>query len=348
MTIGTTLWKAKSRLASAAGHLGGYALARALTGDSPRILMYHRFACESSSKALGVDEFEYQVRQVVRYFRPKTLKQLAAELESSRGVEPRSVVITVDDGYADFHQFALPILQRHKVPATLFVTTDFVDQRIWLWPDLIEFALEHAVVNSVRVNVLAGCLELDMRSEDSRKEAWRDLVRISLGLPDDEMRALHTQLLDRCGVILPAIPTDRYSPLSWEQIRLADEQGIEIGAHTRTHPALSRVPAHRLEDEIVGSKRRIEEMLGHEIVSFCYPNGTPDDVTEEVKRTVAAAGFRAAPVAYFDENVTTDPYELRRYAVDSWRRKFLQSLHGVNLLIGQTRTPASQPVADGR
>jgi peptidoglycan/xylan/chitin deacetylase (PgdA/CDA1 family) len=157
-------------------------------------------------------------------------------------------------------------------------------------------------------------------------------VRISLGLPDEEMRALHAGLLDACEVMLPEKPIQAYQPLSWDQIREADAQGIEIGAHTKTHPALSRVEGERLREEIMGSKQRIEQMLGHRIVSFCYPNGTSDDVTEDVKRTVAEAGFWAAPVAYFDERVTNDAFELRRYPVGAWRRKFLQALHGVDLL----------------
>ena len=105
--------------------------------------MYHRFAAESSPHAVGVREFEYQVKEIARLFRPKTMRELAEELVSPQRAQPGSVAITVDDGYADFHEYALPVLKRNGVAATVFVTTGFVDRQLWLWPDVIEYALEH-------------------------------------------------------------------------------------------------------------------------------------------------------------------------------------------------------------
>ncbi|WP_129645566.1 polysaccharide deacetylase family protein [Peristeroidobacter agariperforans] len=328
----TVLWKAKSKLAGAIGHLGGYAIARQLTQRSPRILMYHRFSPDGSGKGLAVDEFEYQVREIARHFRPVTLSQLVKELNSPQGPGPKSVVITVDDGYEDFHRYAFPVLRKHGVPATVFVTTDFVDGSLWLWPDVLEYALDHCAKKHVSIQVQGQTVEIDLSNADSKKAGWSRLVSTSLSLPDARMRELHADVLRQCGVVLPASPTDEYKPLSWQQIREVDSAGIEIGAHTRTHPALSRIPPERLEEEIAGSKRRIEQELGHPISTFCYPNGTPDDINEQVKATVRAAGFCGAPVAFFDKRVTDDLHELRRYPVGAWRRKFLQAVHGVELL----------------
>lgn len=330
------LWKAKSRLAGAVGYLGGYAIARMLTRHSPRILMYHRFAAQKTAKALGVDEFEYQVREIANHFNPTTLGQLVSDLKQG-SAKPCTVVITVDDGYEDFHRYAFPILRKYGVPATVFVTTDFLDRKLWLWPDVLAYALDHCRKSEVSIAFGDVALSFSLANPDSKKEAWSKLVSLSLSLPDERMRELHAHVLERCGVELPSLPTEDYAPLSWDQVRDLDKAGIEIGAHTRTHPALSRIPPERLEDEIAGSKRRIEEELGHEIKSFCYPNGTPDDINEQVKATVRAAGFQGAPVAYFDRRVTADLHELRRYPVGSWRRKFLQALHGVELLCARHR-----------
>jgi len=49
----------------------------------------------------------------------------------------------VDDGYQDFYNLAFPILKKYEVPATDFLTTDFIDKRIWLWHDLLNFGLKN-------------------------------------------------------------------------------------------------------------------------------------------------------------------------------------------------------------
>ena len=126
------------------------------------------------------------------------------------------------------------------------------------------------------------------RTRERAQSVWSPL---SLKLPDAQMRSLHRALLQELAVELPDSPTQRYQPLSWEQIRDLAAAGIEIGAHTQTHPCLSRISSERLHDEIAGSKRRLETMLGAEVLSFCYPNGTPDDLNDEVKRVVREAGI---------------------------------------------------------
>jgi peptidoglycan/xylan/chitin deacetylase (PgdA/CDA1 family) len=71
--------------------------------------------------------------------------------------------------------------------------------------------------------------------------------------------------------------------------------GIEFGAHTRTHPILSRVTsAEELADEIAGSKRQIELQLGRPVDHFCYPNGSNEDFGADAVAAVRAAGFRTA------------------------------------------------------
>ena len=83
--------------------------------------------------------------------------------------------------------------------------------------------------------------------------------------------------------------------MRWEEVREAAAGGIEFGAHTRSHPILSRLGGEdELHAEIAGSKRRIEEQLGSEVDHFCYPNGSLTDFTPAAVQAVHAAGFRTA------------------------------------------------------
>jgi len=79
--------------------------------------------------------------------------------------------------------------------------------------------------------------------------------------------------------------------MSWAEIVDLVEGGMEIGAHSRTHPALPAVPAATREDEIRGSRADLEARLGRDVRVFAYPYGLVDDAT---MRVVEAAGFDAA------------------------------------------------------
>lgn len=337
-------WRVKDLLSRAAGAAGGYALARRMTRDSPRILMYHRFAAagEGGDGKIGADEFERQLSEIERHYKVKTLGELAVELRQTGRAEPGSVVLTVDDGYRDFYEHAFPALRQRRLKATLFITSGFLDGHLWLWPDVLEYALMRTDRKELEARIEGRHEFLSFSDIPARRVAARKLAQISLGLSDETMRAWHQELLRQLRVELPAFPAAAYEPLTWGQVRELDAAGVEIGAHTITHPALSRVGAGRLRHEIAGSKERIEQELGHAISSFCYPNGTVDDLSPLVKAEVQAAGFTCAPVAYYDSHVTTDLFELRRIPTGHWRRKFREGVHGVELLRARRRQRRSQ------
>lgn len=83
----------------------------------------------------------------------------------------------------------------------------------------------------------------------------------------------------------------RKPTMSAEQLRAWQAAGMEVGAHTRSHPRLSLCSEADLDDEIAGSKRHLQQLLDCEVTQFCYPYG---DFTPHVVETVRAAGFHAA------------------------------------------------------
>src|SRR5207247_6565193 len=99
-------------------------------------------------------------------------------------------------------------------------------------------------------------------------------------------------------------------PLStWQQVRELDRFGIEIGAHTLSHPRLDRIAPDQMEAEVVGSKARIEQQVGHQVDLFAYPYGRYDSAARAlVGRTyVGACGTRPGLV-----NPGSDPFILDR------------------------------------
>ncbi|GAA1167981.1 peptidoglycan/xylan/chitin deacetylase (PgdA/CDA1 family) [Kitasatospora gansuensis] len=88
------------------------------------------------------------------------------------------------------------------------------------------------------------------------------------------------------GSLLPPAPM-----LSWRQVVTLDACGVEIGAHTRTHPQLDTLPSRWLASELVGCRQELEDVIGHPVTSFAYPHGYS---SATVRRQVAQAGFSSA------------------------------------------------------
>ena len=316
-----------------------------LTRNSPRLFMYHRFGPTSDGKRLGVQDFERQLRELQSRFRLMTFGDLAALLSADKPVPAYSAVITVDDGYADFHEYAFPVLRKLGVPASLYVTTGFIDRELWLWPDQLEYVLKSANPQTLRWRHGGHQLELPLMTVAERRAAWSRMVPILLGMPNSEMRAAIDAVSSQVGVAIPTGQPAEYAAANWDQLRELVQNGIEVGPHTRTHPSLTRIPDAELREEIAGSKLRVEQMLGVRCQTFCYPNGTPDDVSPRVKAEVTAAGFQAAAVAYFDRAVLRDRLEIRRYPVGDSPYEFAKCTSGLRYLLTKDTTSGGSAYA---
>ena len=97
--------------------------------------------------------------------------------------------------------------------------------------------------------------------------------------------------------------------LSWAEIKEMHKYGIEFGAHTATHPDLTKIPLAQAEREIVDSKTSIQDRLGAEVATFAYPYGT---FNAEIKRVVSTQFCGACSTRLGWAQIGCDPFSLRR------------------------------------
>lgn len=144
------------------------------------------------------------------------------------------------------------------------------------------------------------------------------LVSALKRVPNRDRLAFLDALPRMLGVEIPPEPPASSAPLTWEWAREMAANGIEFGAHTRTHPIVSRLEdAAALRDEIEGSKRRIEVALGRPVRHFCYPNGRPEDISPAAVDCVRRAGFETAVITETGVNLPgADPLLLKRIPAD--------------------------------
>lgn len=211
------------------------------------VLMYHSVAEDpprtTHRLSVGPDAFAAQLAHLRAHdVATVTFSQVAAAMAGGPPLPERAVALTFDDGYADFHETVLPLLQRHGCTATVFVTT-----------------------------------------------GW----------------------LDDAGAHRAGDPLDRM--MAWSQVVECAAAGVEIGAHSHSHPELDQLPDGLLAEELSLSKVLLEERLGAPVPTVAYPFGY---WSPRVRDAVRSAGFRhAAAVANRLAGAGQDGYALPRLTV---------------------------------
>jgi len=280
------------------------------------ILTYHEVGGgpEEPEGTISATRFHSHVRYLKSCFDVVSLADATAMLAEDTPLRNDCVAITFDDGYIGNRTYALPILSAESVPATVFVTTGFLDGSA-LW-----FDVARACFSRLRRGEDGLAPELVARLTHSFG-SWplpyeSDIVERMKRMPGDERRLLVEALVSN----LSGTPT-YMQPLTWDDVRQMASAGIEIGSHTVTHPILSTIDAREQRDEIREAKRRIEQEIGHEPRFFAYPNGGDDDFTEETTAILKESGFEAACSTVQGSNTPgCDLFRLQRIGVgaDPW------------------------------
>lgn len=286
--------KIKAKLISAPGFL---ALASWFTRHTPKFFMLHRFTHErcDSGAVMSAENFEKQLLILKKGpWKVVALRDYLQMRFGEKKLPPYLVVLTIDDGYRDFYDVAYPLLRKYDLPATFFVTTEFVEGNFWLWHDRIHYALENTKKTEFSF-VLDGQDQIfSIKINADRFNSWKMLSDYCVQARDDVKLEVLSRLERTLDVTLPESPPDEYAAASWAQLREMSANNIEIGSHTCNHPILSNIDKKKLKAEIALSKKIISENLHMPVHSFCYPNGQKNDINDHVVECVERAGYLGA------------------------------------------------------
>jgi peptidoglycan/xylan/chitin deacetylase (PgdA/CDA1 family) len=289
---------------------GAFALFRAMNRRRILVLTYHRFSDAPRAGRTSAANLAAQLNYLASHYTVLPLSTIETRLREGRPLPYSTAAITVDDGYSDFYEIAWPALRRRNMPATVFVVTDFVDRKLWIWTDKLPFLLSQTPAGELAIDVAGWNISGALTSESPRRQLASRINGILKDQPDGVKDRLIDQIAAQCLVTLPDAPPGDSESCTWDQLREMESAGIEIGSHTVTHPVLTRVTPDRLHRELTQSRSRLEDQLGHPVTSFCYPNGAYD---RTVRDAVARAGYRLAVTSDDGLNdATIDPLAIRR------------------------------------
>ena len=236
------------------------------------ILIFHRvLARPDPIFPLEVDarRFEGLMAMVARAYQVLPLTEAVERLQHG-SLPDRALAITFDDGYADNHGVALPILRRHGLRACFFVATGFLDGGRMFNDTVIE-SVRRAPGEVFELPAL-GLGRLSLATPHARQAVINRLLPLIKYRPPEERIALLDQVCQACGN--PMLPDDLM--MQSTQVRALHDAGMEIGAHTVNHPILRTLDAQTAEREIAQSRDTLQSLTGAPVRLFAYPNGRPD------------------------------------------------------------------------
>jgi peptidoglycan/xylan/chitin deacetylase (PgdA/CDA1 family) len=277
-----------------------------LTRGRASIFMLHRFS-DAERGVLGDDP--QALRRALAFlrrerFRLLSLEEVFAGLSGEGPPLERAVAFTLDDGTLDQATVAAPVFAEFDCPATTFVVTGFLDGRLWLWWHQIEFLFESTAQRELCVTLAGRELSYRWENPAGRARAISCFTERCKRVPDAEKHAAISRLAAAAGVELPATPPPRYAPMSWDQLRACEARGMSFGAHTDTHPILSRTDDAQSAREINTSWERLRAEARRPVPIFCPPNGLEGDYGAREIATLRGLGFKgavlAAPPRYAD------------------------------------------------
>lgn len=245
---------------------------------------------------------------------------------------PAAVCITFDDGYRNNLDVAVPALQRHGLPATVFVMQNAIEVGI-MWNDLVIEAVRRAPATMDLSTVGLGNVALPPLAERA--------PYVSRVLEALKYRPLHERwsgALELYRRIAAAAPPRLM--LDEGELRRLAEAGIDVGGHTVNHPILAKLPEDEARREIADGADWLARVVGRRPVSFAYPNGRPGrDFNTSHMRIACEAGFELAVstewscamrnsdpfalprVSFCDSPASRLPWRITRSYMASYRRR---------------------------
>jgi peptidoglycan/xylan/chitin deacetylase (PgdA/CDA1 family) len=262
-------------------------------------------------------------------FRPTSLSDLAAQVAAAE-IAPGAVAVTFDDGYADNHEIAWPILTELRIPATFFIAGIPLATPTEAWWDTLERILlgPDEVPERLRLETSGYVWDLPTGDDRARRTALRSIHTRLLTSPREEVDEVVGKLRAWSGVALA--PRDSHRLMSPEEvIELSRSPGHSIGAHTVDHLALPMLTADQAIEQMRLSKADLEHLIERPVELLAYPYGACDasvaDAAEKVG-FLAACTTEPAAVTRDSDPLRLPSLELAREDTEGFRLSLAEAL----------------------
>ena len=280
------------------------------------ILTYHRIVKDYSrevntAKSINhpVENFRKEMQFLKKWFNVVSLDEVAAIIKGKKPADKPTVAITIDDGFDDNYSLAYPVLKSLGLPATIFLTAGCINTSRLPWVEELDEAFAATDRESMQLNSVFKNKVFALRTLKQKQSAYEYIVPKLKHLTYSKRREIIADISQALGVP----KTFKRRMLNWQEVKEMAENNITFGAHTMTHPILSRMSLFDAKKEIFDSKQVIERALNKPVKHFAFPNGRLEDFSPELKAYCKDIGFESiCACAYGPNRQDADVFMLRR------------------------------------
>jgi peptidoglycan/xylan/chitin deacetylase (PgdA/CDA1 family) len=338
----------KKFLKSCLYNLQSHRLFQFLNRNRTIILMYHGFTDRKNrngienyqGKHINIELFRSQIRYITKNYNVISLDQYIDCCITGKFLPEKSVIITIDDGYKSNYTIAFPIFKEFDIPATIFLTTDFVDNKNFLWVDRLEYAINYTEAKDLQIIIGKEELYFPLATKQDKvscdiglrgrlKSMRLKIIEQVINETEDKLNARLSETSN-----IPEI----YEPLNWNEVlEMIKTSKVNFGSHTHNHLILARYDQEVIRNELSLSKKIIERETGVNTKLFCYPNGARGDFNAKSKLLIKELGYSCALTTVSGmNNEFSDLYELKRFSVGKLDlESFAMTTSGFNHFIAQ-------------
>jgi peptidoglycan/xylan/chitin deacetylase (PgdA/CDA1 family) len=288
--------------------------------------MYHDLAPDAEMgslsstvrERLAASHFEAHLIAVRKAARVMTVADAVDEILRTGGLHEDTISITFDDGYRAVHDIAYPLLRKYELPATVFITTGWLNGSISLWWEELAGIIESCDAERFPFADFFEVIKVDIAESSGMRPGsveWRArlFATASACLRDIDTEAAADRMSAIRSLLGPA-PEERLArPLDWAQVGEMSKNGIAFSSHTVTHINLSHADDVTLENEIVGARSEIESRIGSADSGFAYTYGQDVSAYRRIAPILARNGFQYACTAIPGANdASSDRFALLR------------------------------------
>lgn len=209
---------------------------------------------------------------------------------------------------ADLTNITMPIMMFHHI-RDYVSASDTIGTNLSVSP--AKFAIELDLIKSL------GYTTTTFQDLESGKLPAKPIILTFDDGYDNFYTNAYPELKKRGMVAVSYIITNKINTgmyMTADQIKEISQNGIEIGAHTKSHPDLTTISLAKAQDEIDGSKTTLESIVGKPVISFCYPSGK---LNSTIEKLVSDAGYKFATTTVNKISDFKDPLAIPRDRVNS-------------------------------
>jgi hypothetical protein len=269
----------------------------------------------------STQNFEKQVAYLAKNYRVVSLNELVERVRERRSLRG-CVAITFDDGFRDNYENAYPILKKYNVPATIFLTTSYIEDGSAPWFIKLRYIFMKTEKTDFQLRINHTSISLPMRTSEEKFTASDKVMACLKKLTNEGRISLLDRLCEDLGVI-DFQELDNLM-LSWDQVKQMSENSISFGAHTISHPILTRMSLDKVENEIRQSKEMIKRRIGKPVSSFAYPFGKRAHYSSEFFPILQKLQFNCAVTTEIGANsYKTNLFEFDRPAWEQFMNELI-------------------------